>query len=295
MQKSFDAAIIAQIASSLPELKLPAGLYVVATPIGNLADITLRALHVLKNADLIAAEDTRHSGQLLAAYGIKKDMISYHDHNEEQRAEMLARKIADGKSVALISDAGTPLLSDPGFDLIRACQESGVRVIPVPGVSSVTAALSASGIAPLPFAFLGFLPAKGARQKLLDFKDAPASLVLFESAQKLDGCLELCIEILGDRDAALARELTKKFEEIRRGSLSELRAHYAANPPKGEITLVISPGGKAGMDEQGLDNLLRALLQENSLKDAVDSAAEASGMPRGQVYKRALVLKAAEG
>ncbi len=291
MQKSFDSSIIAQIASALPELKLPAGLYVVATPIGNLADITLRALHVLKNADLIAAEDTRHSGQLLAAYGIKKDLISYHDHNEERRAEMLARKIADGKSVALISDAGTPLLSDPGFDLIRACQELGVRVIPVPGASSVTAALSASGIAPLPFAFLGFLPAKGARQKLIDFKDTPASLVLFESAQKLDGALELCIEILGDRNAAAARELTKKFEEIRRGSLSELRAHYAANPPRGEITLVIAPPEKGAMDEENLQPLLQSLLQDRSLKDAVEQAAEITALPRGIVYKTALELK----
>jgi len=217
-------------------------LYVVATPIGNLSDITLRALEVLKSVDLIAAEDTRHSGMLLMHFGIKKPLLSYHEHNEAMRTAQLVERLAEGKNVALITDAGTPALSDPGARLIRACIERGLPLTVIPGPSSILAALVGSGFSTERFYFGGFLPVKsGQREReLRATAERGETTIFFESPYRLTKTLAGCTGIMPDRQLCVARELTKKFEEFRRGTASELLAHYEAHPPKGEIVLVIS-------------------------------------------------------
>ncbi len=217
-------------------------LYVVATPIGNLSDITLRALDVLKSADLIAAEDTRHSGMFLTHFGIKKPLLSYHEHNEAMRTAQLAERLAEGKNVALITDAGTPALSDPGARLIRACIERGLPLTVIPGPSSILAALVGSGFSTERFYFGGFLPVKsGQREReLRATAERGETTIFFESPYRLTKTLTGCTGIMPDRQLCVARELTKKFEEFRRGTANELLAHYEAHPPKGEIVLVIS-------------------------------------------------------
>ena len=217
-------------------------LYVVATPIGNLSDITLRALEVLKSVDLIAAEDTRHSGMLLMHFGIKKPLLSYHEHNEAMRTAQLAERLAEGKNVALITDAGTPALSDPGARLIRACIERGLPLTVIPGPSSILAALVGSGFSTERFYFGGFLPVKsGQREReLRATAERGETTIFFESPYRLTKTLAGCTGIMPDRQLCVARELTKKFEEFRRGTANELLAHYEAHPPKGEIVLVIS-------------------------------------------------------
>jgi 16S rRNA (cytidine1402-2'-O)-methyltransferase len=217
-------------------------LYVVATPIGNLSDITLRALEVLKSVDLIAAEDTRHSGMLLMHFGIKKPLLSYHEHNEAMRTAQLAERLAEGKNVALITDAGTPALSDPGARLIRACIERGLALTVIPGPSSILAALVGSGFSTERFYFGGFLPVKsGQREReLRATAERGETTIFFESPYRLIKTLAGCTGIIPDRQLCVARELTKKFEEFRHGTASELLAHYEAHPPKGEIVLVIS-------------------------------------------------------
>ncbi len=217
-------------------------LYVVATPIGNLSDITLRALEVLKSVDLIAAEDTRHSGMLLMHFGIKKPLLSYHEHNEAMRTAQLAERLAEGKNVALITDAGTPALSDPGARLIRACIERGLPLTVIPGPSSILAALVGSGFSTERFYFGGFLPVKsGQREReLRATAERGETTIFFESPYRLTKTLTGCTGIMPDRQLCVARELTKKFEEFRRGTANELLAHYEAHPPKGEIVLVIS-------------------------------------------------------
>ena len=220
-------------------------LYVVATPIGNLSDITLRALEVLKSVDLIAAEDTRHSGMLLMHFGIKKPLLSYHEHNEAMRTAQLAERLAEGKNVALITDAGTPALSDPGARLIRACIERGLPLTVVPGPSSILAALVGSGFSTERFYFGGFLPVKsGQREReLRATAERGETTIFFESPYRLTKTLAGCTGIMPDRQLCVARELTKKFEEFRHGTASELLAHYGAHPPKGEIVLVVSSDG----------------------------------------------------
>ena len=217
-------------------------LYVVATPIGNLSDITLRALEVLKSVDLIAAEDTRHSGMFLTHFGIKKPLLSYHEHNEAMRTAQLAERLAEGKNVALITDAGTPALSDPGARLIRACIERGLPLTVIPGPSSILAALVGSGFSTERFYFGGFLPVKsGQREReLRATAERGETTIFFESPYRLTKTLAGCTGIMPDRQLCVARELTKKFEEFRRGTANELLAHYEAHPPKGEIVLVIS-------------------------------------------------------
>src|ERR1700730_16427219 len=217
-------------------------LYVVATPIGNLGDITLRALEVLKDVDLVAAEDTRHSGMLLKHYKIDKPLISYHEHNEAMRTAQLAERLAAGESVALITDAGTPGLSDPGARLIRECIKRELPFTIIPGPSSILTALVGSGFSAEKFFFGGFLPVKsGQRQRELRAAAArEETSVYFESPYRLTKTLAACIDILPDRQLCVARELTKKFEEFRRGAASELLAHYEAHPPKGEIVFLIS-------------------------------------------------------
>lgn len=216
-------------------------LYVVATPIGNLDDITLRALEVLKTVDVIATEDTRHSGNLLRHFEIRKPLVSYHEHNEAMRSQELAERLAAGENVALITDAGMPGLSDPGARLIRKCIERGLPYTIIPGASSILTALVGSGIAAETFCFRGFLPVKsGQREReLRAAAEREETTVFFESPYRIVKTLTACLEIMPDRQLCVAREITKKFEEFRRGTGAELLAHYVAHPAKGEITLVI--------------------------------------------------------
>ena len=216
--------------------------YVVATPIGNLGDITGRAIEVLKNVDIVAAEDTRHSGLLLKHFGIKKPFVSYHEHNEAARTAELVERLARGEHVALITDAGTPALSDPGMRLIRECIKRELPFTIVPGPSSILTALLGSGFATDKFSFRGFLPVKSGRRdrELRLSAEREETTIFFESPYRVSKTLQICSIIMPDRRLCVARELTKKFEEFRRGTAAELLAHYEAHPPKGEIVLVIS-------------------------------------------------------
>jgi len=217
-------------------------LYVVATPIGNLGDITLRALEILKSVDLIAAEDTRRSGMLLKHFGIKKPFISYHEHNEAMRATELIERLASSENIALVTDAGTPGLSDPGLRLVRECIKRELSFTIIPGPSSILTALVGSGFSTEKFSFRGFLPIKaGQRQReLRTAVESRETVIFFESPYRLTKTLAACIDVMQDRQLCVARELTKKFEEFRRGTAGELLQHYDAHPPKGEIVLVIS-------------------------------------------------------
>lgn len=217
-------------------------LYVVATPIGNLGDITLRALEVLKSVDLVAAEDTRHSGILLKYFGIKKALISYHEHNEAMRTSQLIERLTQGESIALITDAGTPALSDPGARLVRECIKRELPLTIIPGPSSIVTALIGSGFLTDQFSFRGFLPVKsGQREReLRTAADFAETVIFFESPYRITKTLAVCADVMPDRQLCVARELTKRFEEFRRGTASELLTHYGAHPPKGEIVLVIS-------------------------------------------------------
>jgi 16S rRNA (cytidine1402-2'-O)-methyltransferase len=221
-------------------------LYVVGTPIGNLNDITLRALEVLKAADVIAAEDTRHSGNLLRHFEMRKPLVSYHEHNEAMRTAELVERLAAGENVALITDAGMPGLSDPGARLIRACIERGLQYTIVPGVSAILTALVGSGLPMERFEFRGFLPNKsgGRERDLRAAAESATTIVFFESPHRIVKTLAVCAEVMPERQLCVARELTKKFEEFRRGTAAELLAHYEAHPPKGEITLVIAGTGR---------------------------------------------------
>jgi len=216
-------------------------LYVVGTPIGNLGDITLRALEVLKSVDLVAAEDTRHSGVLLKHFGIKKPFISYHEHNEAKRTAELVERLAGGEDVALITDAGTPGLSDPGLRLVRECIQRELSFTIVPGPSSILTALVGSGFSTEEFSFRGFIPVKaGQREReLRAAAEARETVIFFESPYRLTKTLAACVDIMLDRQLCVARELTKKFEEFRRGTAGELLAHYQVHAPKGEIVLII--------------------------------------------------------
>jgi 16S rRNA (cytidine1402-2'-O)-methyltransferase len=217
-------------------------LYVIATPIGNLGDITLRALEVLKSVDLVAAEDTRHSGMLLKHLGIKKPFVSYYEHNEAMRTAELVERLARGENIALITDAGTPGLSDPGFRLVRECIQRELSFSIIPGPSSILTALVGSGFSTAKFSFRGFLPVKTGRREreLRAAAESDETIIFFESPYRLIKTLAACIDVMPDRQLCIARELTKKFEEFRRGTARELLAHYEAQPPKGEIVLVIS-------------------------------------------------------
>jgi 16S rRNA (cytidine1402-2'-O)-methyltransferase len=217
-------------------------LYIVATPIGNLSDITLRALEVLKSVDLVAAEDTRHSGMLMKHFGIKKPFISYHEHNEAKRTTELVERLAGGEHIALITDAGTPGVSDPGLRLICECIKRELSFAIIPGPSSIVTALVGSGFSTERFSFHGFLPVKrGQREReLRAAAERDETTIFFESPYRLTKTLAACVDIMPDRRLCVARELTKKFEEFRRGTASELVAHYEAHPPKGEIVLVVS-------------------------------------------------------
>ncbi|MDD9877675.1 MAG: 16S rRNA (cytidine(1402)-2'-O)-methyltransferase [Magnetovibrio sp.] len=272
------------------------GLVVVATPIGNAADLGARALDVLAGADVIACEDTRVTAKLLAIHGIKTPTLSYHEHNAAQRAPAIIKRLKGGETVALVSDAGTPLVSDPGYRLVGQCIEAGVALTAVPGPSSVMAALVLSGLPTDRFFFQGFLAAKAGprRRQLAELAAVPATLVVMESAKRLAAMLTDAADALGPRAAAVTRELTKKFEEVRRGALPELARHYRdAGPPKGEVTVVIGPPLAAeAPDAAAVDALLRTALSENSVRDAAQLVAEATGLARRDLYQRALALQA---
>ena len=274
---------------------LAPGLYVVATPIGNLGDMTLRALETLAAADLIACEDTRVTAVLLRRYAIGTRLVAYHDHNAARQRPKLLAALGEGKAVALVSDAGTPLVSDPGYRLCSEARAAGHAVVPIPGASAVLAALVVSGLPTDAFMFAGFLPPKSAarRKRLVEIAAVPATLVIFESPQRVAASLADMAEVLGaTRRAAVARELTKAFETIRQGSLAELAATFAGEPtPKGEIVVVVAPPEARAVSGDEADRLLAALLKEKPVGDAAAEAAAMTGLPRRDLYRRALALK----
>ncbi len=274
--------------------KLKAGLHIVATPIGNLGDITLRALETLAGADLIACEDTRVTRKLLERYAITTPLTPYHEHNAAQARPILLQKIADGAAVALVSDAGTPLVSDPGFKLVRAVQEAGHNVTTLPGASSLLAALTLAGLPTDQFLFAGFLPPKEAarRARIAELARMPATLVLFETGPRAAAALADLAQGLGEeRQAALCRELTKLHEQVLRADLATLARTCAEHEPRGEIVLVIAPPPAAKpVSGDEADRLLRQALARASVKDAVGEVADATGLPRREVYQRAIAL-----
>jgi 16S rRNA (cytidine1402-2'-O)-methyltransferase len=273
---------------------LAPGLYVVATPIGNLGDVTLRALATLAAADVVACEDTRVSAVLLRHYGIAARLVAYHDHNAAETRPKLLAMLDEGRSVALISDAGTPLVSDPGYRLVVEARAAGHKVVPVPGASALLAALVASGLPSDAFFFAGFLPPKtaGRTKRLAELAAVPGTLVFFESPPRLAASLADMATTLGGRDAVVARELTKAFETIRSGTLAELAEAYAHEaPPKGEIVVVVAPPEEKMATAEDADRVLRALLAEKSVSAAAAEAAAMTGLPRRELYRRALALK----
>lgn len=276
-------------------MALEPGLYVAATPIGNLKDVTFRVVETLGEADLILCEDTRHTAKLCAAYDIRTPREAYHDHNaDEVRPRILAR-LQEGAAIALVSDAGTPLISDPGYKLVREARDLGIKVIPLPGPSALIAALSAGGAPTDRFSFAGFPPAKSAARETFfrDLARADGSLVFYETAPRLAESLAAMAAAFGDRRAAVARELTKMHEEIREGLLADLAREFAAHPPKGELVVIVHPRPEepeAGAED--IDAFLAKALAVMSVKDAAAAAADALGVPRKDAYARAVEMKA---
>ncbi len=278
---------------------LECGLYVVATPIGNLMDMTFRAVDVLKQADVIACEDTRVTGKLLKHFGIATPMLAYNDHNGTRVRPRLIADLAAGKRIALVSDAGTPLISDPGYKLVSACAENSISVIPIPGASALLAGLVTAALPTDRVMFAGFLPAKQkARQSSLDaLAPVAATLVFYETGPRLAAALNDMAEHLGQRQAAVARELTKLYEEVRRGTLHELAAAYADAPPaKGELVVVVGPPPeRKTFAAADIDTALRDALKTLGVRDAAAAVAEMTGHTRRALYARALDLKTSDG
>ncbi len=259
--------------------------------------MTPRAIATLRAADLVLCEDTRNSARLLAAFDIRARCAPLHDHNEEDRIPGLLAMLREGKRIAVISDAGMPVVSDPGFRLVRAALAEGLKVGGVPGANAAMLALILSGLPPLPFLFQGFLPSRQAARRsaleklrIIEQAGLAATTIWYEAPHRLGETLADMADLLGPRPAAVARELTKKFEEVRRGTLTELAAHYAQAEARGEITLVVGPPPEEAASELDLDAMLAAAMTQHSLKDAVAAVAEASGQPRKAVYARALAL-----
>ncbi|WP_085901816.1 16S rRNA (cytidine(1402)-2'-O)-methyltransferase [Kiloniella majae] len=285
-------------ANSRPALssdKPEPALYLVATPIGNMGDITDRAKKILAAADLIACEDTRVTKKLAQAFGFTAPLVAYHEHNADKVRPKLIEKVKKGNVVALVSDAGTPLISDPGYKLANSAHEEGIALTSIPGASAPINALILSGLPTDRFFFNGFLPNKtGARCKALkELTTIPSTLIFFESTHRLAGSLADMFNVLGNRPAAVTRELTKKFEEIRRGNLKELSEHYAeTGNPKGEIVIVVGQdsAGPDELTEQDLDDQIKSALESNSLRDAAALVSTATGLPKKKVYQRALEL-----
>ena len=278
---------------SIAVARLAPGLHIVATPIGNLGDVTLRALQTLAGADLIACEDTRVSRRLLGRYGIVTPLTPYHEHNAAKARPVLLQRLAEGGAIALVSDAGTPLISDPGFKLVRAAHEAGHGVTAVPGASALLAALTVAGLPTDQFFFAGFLPPKEAarRARIAELGRIPATLVLFETGPRLAATLADLAAGLGSREAVLCRELTKLHEEVRRGDLATLAQNSPDSELRGEMVLVVAPPpAPAAASVADTDDLLRAALARLSLKDAVGEVADVTGLPRRELYRRALML-----
>ena len=278
---------------------MPGILYLVATPIGNLADITHRALQVLRDVELIACEDTRHTRKLLQHYGIETKTISYHEHNEQQRAKELVELLQQGSNVAVVSDAGTPMINDPGFRLVRGAVEAGITIVPVPGPSALISALIAAGLPTDEFFFGGFLPARSnaRRTRLEEVRSVPGTLIFYEAPHRLAASLKDAYEILGEREAVVARELTKLHEEIRRGRLSELVEHYSTVEPRGEIVLLID---RTVLDqpaaEQSQNTSVAALVKQFEAdgldhRAALKKAARELGLSRAEAYRRLVAEK----
>ncbi len=275
-------------------LQMPGTLYLVATPIGNLADITHRALDVLTNVAVIACEDTRHTRKLLQHYGISTKTISYHEHNEQERARQLIQTLREGKDVAVVSDAGTPSISDPGYRLVRAAIDNDLAVVPVPGPSALISALIAAGLPTDEFFFGGFLPARSnaRRTRLTDLRSVPGTLVFYEAPHRLADTLKDAYEILGEREAVVARELTKLHEEFKRGRLSGLAEHYSNEEPRGEIVLLIDRTVLETADTKDVQNI--SSLVDQFERDGLDhraalkKAARELKLSRAEAYRRLL-------
>jgi 16S rRNA (cytidine1402-2'-O)-methyltransferase len=273
------------------------GLHIVATPIGNLSDITIRALRTLAGVDLIACEDTRHSRKLLDHYGIRTPMTAYHEHNAAARRPDLLRRLADGKAIALISDAGTPLVSDPGLKLVQEAVAQGHAVTPVPGPSAILTGLVAAGLATDRFLFCGFLSSKAvAREKQLrELATIPATLVFYEAPGRVSAALRAMAAALGqDRDAVVARELTKRFETLERDTLSGLADIFSNQPIKGECVILVGPPKRdeaLDIDDPALARRLSAAVAEHGTRGAAERLADETGLPRRALYQRALAMK----
>ncbi len=278
--------------------EIPAGLSLVATPIGHLGDLSARALAVLGGVDAVLCEDTRVTGQMLARYGLSAALLPLHDHNEAAMVPRVIERLRAGERLALASDAGTPLVSDPGYRLVRAVIEAGLPLTAIPGPNAAVTALTLSGLPPQPFLFLGFLPPKAGpraaaigKLRAAERAGLSATLVLHEAPHRLAETLAALAEgFSADRPAAVARELTKRFEEVRRGTLASLAAHYRTHQALGEICIVIGPAPEEATGEAELDAQLRAAMEGASLRDAAALVAAATGLPRKQVYARALEL-----
>jgi 16S rRNA (cytidine1402-2'-O)-methyltransferase len=276
--------------------RLDAALYIVATPIGHLADVTIRALETLSAADVIACEDTRVTRVLLDRYQIRTPLHAYHDHNADMMRPRILAALAEGRSVALVSDAGTPLVSDPGFKLVTAAVEAGYRVIPIPGASALLAALVAAGLPTDSFLFAGFLSARdeARRQRIEELAPLKATTIFYESPHRIGETLsDLALIMGGDRSAVVARELTKTFEEIVRGSLQELALRYAEQKPRGEIVIVVAPAPEAETTDQDVDRLLAAALLHAAPGKAAAEVARLTGRDRKDLYERVLAMKPA--
>ncbi|NNE42291.1 MAG: 16S rRNA (cytidine(1402)-2'-O)-methyltransferase [Marinicaulis sp.] len=277
-------------------ITLEPGLYVTATPIGNLGDITYRAVNIMKSADFILCEDTRQTGKLCSAYSIITPLEPYHDHNAAKVRPRIIERLSEGARVCLVSDAGTPLISDPGYKLVRAARDAGIAVIPAPGPSAIMAALSAAGAPTDQFYFAGFPPAKQtARKKFFaQLSDIPATLVFYETGRRLGDSLTDLLGAFGERRCTIARELTKLYEEFVEGGFAELASIYVESPPKGEIVLVVYPPGEKKFSQLEIDEFLATALKNSSVKDAANAAAQSLGIARKHAYQRALELSKAK-
>lgn len=277
--------------------QLSAGIYLVATPIGSARDITLRALDVLAGADVIAAEDTRTARKLMEIHGIAlagRRIVAFHDHSDRATAARLVGEARDGRAVAYVSEAGTPLVSDPGFELVREAIAAGVAVTAVPGASAVLAALTVAGLPTDRFLFAGFLPAQGAARAaaIADLRGVTATLVFYESPRRVGALMaDLAAGLGGARPAAVARELTKRFEEVRRGSLADLAETYAAEEPRGEVVVLVGHATAEATDEDAVRAALAEAMKTMRMKDAATAVAGATGMARREVYQIALGMK----
>jgi 16S rRNA (cytidine1402-2'-O)-methyltransferase len=277
---------------------LEPALYLVATPIGNLSDITIRALETLAAADVLACEDTRVTRKLLDRYGIRRRSMPYHEHNSEEAGARLVEAVMSGKSVALVSDAGTPMVSDPGYRIATEVIAAGGKVVPIPGASALLSALSTAGLPSDAFFFAGFLPAKSGQRKtrLEELKAVPGTMVFYESPRRVADSLADMAEVLGDRRAAVGRELTKAFEETRRGTLAELAAAYASeDTPKGEIVVCIAPPDQKPEVIDDIDTLLLSLAEELGASKAAGEAAKMTGGRKSDLYRRLMELKGDAG